>query len=110
MKIEMCLLRHEEAVRRHIPLTQIASHPSALQQIEHWKQAHPVAEIPVPEGTSEAARRLSSGELEVGIGVIGPKLLADLYPHLVLVEQGIQDTKDNILSSGFLKSKRGRNR
>ncbi|HEY5813721.1 MAG TPA: gamma subclass chorismate mutase AroQ [Terrimicrobiaceae bacterium] len=103
MKIEMCLLRRVEAVKNQVPLTKIASHPSALQQIEDWKQAHRVAEIPIPEGTSEAGRRLSAGEMEPDVGVIGPKLLAEFLPHLVVVEQGIEDRKENYTQFALIK-------
>lgn len=96
MKIEMSLIRHQEALQWDIPLSQIASHPAALQQINHWKKRQDsLLEIAVPEGTSEAARKLSMGEFELNTGVIGPKNLAFLYPHLAVVETGIQDKEDN---------------
>lgn len=76
MKIEMAVIRHQEALKNNLPLNQLASHPAALQQISKWKNNHSlINEIPVPEGTGEAARRLSLGDLEVGVAVIGPKIL-----------------------------------
>lgn len=96
MKIEMAVIRHQEALQNQLPLNQIASHPAALQQISKWKTNHSlIGEISVPDGTAEAARRLSLGELPVDVAVIGPKNLVLLYPNLVVTEEGIQDRQDN---------------
>ncbi len=94
MKIEMALIRHKDAVFE--PITHIASHPAALGQISKWKQLHSFPqEIPIPEGTPEAARQLSEGILATHTAVIGSKTLAHLYPNLMCVEDGIQDLEDN---------------
>jgi prephenate dehydratase len=96
MKIEMTLLRHQIALQSEAPLLHIASHPAALLQISKWKSSHPlVKEIPIAEGTAEAARKLAMGELEMNTAVIGPKNLTLLYPQLVVIEEGIQDRQDN---------------
>lgn len=97
MKIEMAVIRHQEALKNNLSLNQIASHPAALQQISKWKNNNPLitTEIPIPEGTGEAARKLSFGDLQVDVAVIGPKNLVLLYPNLVVTEEGIQDRQDN---------------
>lgn len=96
MKIEMAHLRHQEAFLNNLPITQIASHPAALQQIVKWKDNYPlITEIPIPEGTAEAARQLSFGELSANVSVIGSSCLAQHYPNLVVIEDSIQDCEDN---------------
>lgn len=96
MKIEMAYIRHEDAILNNVRLTHIASHPAALQQISKWKSnRHSVTEIPIEKGTGEAARQLSAGELPMNAAVIGPKNLVKLYPNLKVVEESIQDRKDN---------------
>lgn len=93
MKIELALLRHRDA---HEPLQRIASHPAALLQISRWKsQRGNLTEIPICEGTAEAARLLSNGNLPLDTAVIGSKNLVLLYPNLVIEEEGIQDLKEN---------------
>lgn len=94
LKIEMALLRHRDG--KELPLTHIASHPAALQQITLWKEHHPtLQEIWIPEGSAEAARLLTDGQLSLSTAVVGPKALAELYPALVIVAEGIQDSADN---------------
>jgi prephenate dehydrogenase len=44
---------------------------------------------------AEVAKRLSSGELERDIGVMGPKTLADIY-DLEIIEGNLQDSKNNL--------------
>ena len=93
MKVEMALLRHRDALE---PIACIASHPAALKQISHWKNQNvDLIEISIPEGTAEAARLLSNGDLALNVAVIGSKNLANLYPNLIVVEEGIQDLMNN---------------
>lgn len=93
MKINLALLRHQNAT---IPFTSIASHPAALKQIYHWKsQKENLQEIPIIEGTAEAARQLSNGILALNVAVIGSKNLTYLYPNLIVTEENIQDLKEN---------------
>lgn len=96
MLIEMATLQHQDAVAEGVPLRFVASHPAALLQITQWKALHPsLVEIETPDGTADAARQLSEGELPLRTTVIGPKTLTNLYTNLIVVEEAIQDLSDN---------------
>ncbi|WP_018692383.1 prephenate dehydratase domain-containing protein [Algicola sagamiensis] len=95
LPIQMCVLRHHQAISTKVPLEKIASHPAALKQITQWKTANQVNEISVPKGTAEAARQVANQELPLHSAAIGSCLLAKIYPELVVVEKGIQDSQNN---------------
>ncbi|GLT19196.1 hypothetical protein GCM10007938_29780 [Vibrio zhanjiangensis] len=93
--IEMCVLMTESDVKQHKAISAIASHPAALKQINMWKHSLNATELPVPEGTSAAAAKVSQGELPSGTAAIGACVLSTVYPNLIIVEKGVQDNKDN---------------
>jgi prephenate dehydratase len=103
MKIEQCLLRHVRAIAERVPLEKIASHPAALLQIGRWKADKKLSEIAEAAGTSKAAELLSKGKYGLSTGVIGPKVAAEVYENLDVVECGIQDSVDNATTFGLLK-------
>ncbi len=105
MKIEMCLLRTEKAVRDNTPLVKVVSHPAALKQITHWaqKRERPLELAEEIGGTSEAARQLSAGELDDTAGAIAPEWSAKIYPGLVVTEKNIQNQDDNYTHFGLMK-------
>lgn len=93
--IEMCVLMNNQDVNAKRSIALIASHPAALKQINGWKQALGAKELAVPEGTAVAAQRVSNGEMPDGTAAIGACVLDKVYPNLVIVEQGVQDNKNN---------------
>ncbi|PSW14803.1 prephenate dehydratase [Photobacterium sanctipauli] len=94
--IEMCVLRSKTDVKANIPLTQIASHPAALKQIDRWKgQYSELKELEIPKGTAEAARMVATGELPSGTAAIGACMLEELYPQVTVTAKAIQDNQDN---------------
>lgn len=93
--IEMCVLMNRADVESKHPITLIASHPAALKQINSWKQSLGVKELSVPEGTAVAAQRVSNGDMPNGTAAIGACVLEKVYSKLVVVEQGVQDNKNN---------------
>lgn len=103
LRIDQCLLLHEDTVAGRIPLERVCSHPAALQQITKWKAERGVAEIPEPLGTSKAAERLSKGEFDLSTGVVGPQIAADIYANLVVVECGIQDRAYNATTFALMQ-------
>ncbi len=100
--IEMCLLRSKVAIDSDQPLLAIASHPAALGQINRWKAAKHLQEIAVAAGTAAAAGQLASGQLAPTTGVVGPCMLPELYPALLVTEQGIQDNDNNQTLFGLM--------
>ncbi|WP_263081653.1 hypothetical protein [Endozoicomonas sp. Mp262] len=103
LPIEMCLLRTRKSVNQKQSLQVIISHPAALGQITQWKKGKNLEELQEPDGTSIAAKRLAEGKLSERTGAIGPCLLENLYPSLIVVEKGIQDSADNTTLFGQLK-------
>lgn len=93
--IEMCVLMNTHDVEAKRSITLIASHPAALKQIDTWKHHLKAKELAVPEGTAAAAQRVSDGEMPDGTAAIGACVLEKVYPNLVVVEQGVQDNKNN---------------
>ncbi|MFY3326216.1 prephenate dehydratase domain-containing protein [Vibrio fluvialis] len=93
--IEMCVLMNSKDVEAKRSIALIASHPAALKQIDSWKQTLNAKELAVPEGTAAAAQRVSNGEMPDGTAAIGACVLEKVYPNLVVVEQGVQDNKNN---------------
>ncbi|MCL9780708.1 prephenate dehydratase [Vibrio sp. S4M6] len=95
--IEMCVLMNQKDNKKGIAISQIASHPAALKQINRWKNSLvPVPkEIEVPNGTAEAARRVANNEYSAGTAAIGSCALKNVYPNLVVIDKGVQDNKDN---------------
>ncbi|MCG6369717.1 prephenate dehydratase [Vibrio fluvialis] len=93
--IEMCVLMNSKDVKAKRSIALIASHPAALKQIDSWKQTLNAKELAVPEGTAAAAQRVSNGEMPDGTAAIGACVLEKVYPNLVVVEQGVQDNKNN---------------
>lgn len=93
--IEMCVLMNTHDVEAKRSIALIASHPAALKQIDTWKHHLKAKELAVPEGTAAAAQRVSNGEMPDGTAAIGACVLEKVYPNLVVVEQGIQDNKNN---------------
>lgn len=104
MKIEMCLLTRQDENGQ--PMERVASIRPALDQINGWLKTHGLSTIEVPEGTSEAARKLSAGELEKKTGVIAPERCASTYPGLEVREKGIQDDSNNYTHFALLKVKK----
>lgn len=93
--IEMCVLMNTHDVEAKRSIALIASHPAALKQIDTWKHHLKAKELAVPEGTAAAAQRVSNGEMPDGTAAIGACVLEKVYPNLVVVEQGVQDNKNN---------------
>lgn len=93
--IEMCVLMNRSDADSQHPITLIASHPAALKQINSWKHKLGVKELAVPEGTAVAAQRVSNGDMPTGTAAIGACVLEKVYANLVVVEQGVQDNKNN---------------
>ena len=95
LPINMSLLRTKRAVNEEVPLKSIASHPTALEQINTWKRDKNLIELKNDEGTAAAAKKLALGEYNDDTGTIGSSALADIYSNLLIVEENIQDKKDN---------------
>ena len=93
--IEMCVLQPKSDAEKGVKINTIASHPAALKQIDSWKHSFNPAELEIPEGTAAAARMVSAGELPSGTAAIGACVLNTVYPNLAIVEQGVQDNKNN---------------
>ncbi len=92
MKIDMCLHRREgDDAQLHT----VASHPAALKQIKGWKGDRPIKDEVESKGTSVAAQLLSEEHYEPGVGAVGPKWMQDRYQGIHMVEEAIQDEKDN---------------
>ena len=107
MKIEMCLIRRENG---NAPLKKLMSHPTALKQIGNWQKVqegetgNKLEILEEPLGTSEAARKLSAGELDPETGIIAPEWSVKVYPDIKVIEKGIQDNDDNYTLFGLVSA------
>ena len=93
--IEMCVLMNHQDVANDTAITTIASHPAALKQIDSWKNSFEPKELEIPEGTAAAAQKVANQELPSGTAAIGACVLSNVYTNLKVVEQGVQDNKNN---------------
>lgn len=93
--IEMCVLMNKDELESNQTITQLASHPAALKQINKWKKNKAIIELEVPKGTAAAAKMVSKKQLLTGTAAIGSCSLASTFTNLSVVEKGIQDNKDN---------------
>jgi prephenate dehydratase len=91
MPIDMCLLRHQQAIGKQLPLTHVVSNPPALQQVTKWIKEMHLTSANEPRGTAYAAQLLSDEKLPLDTGVIGPAKAADVYPHLVVAQCHLED-------------------
>ncbi len=103
MKIEMCLLVRQDETGE---IQRVASIEPALDQVSPWLQRSGTFTIEVPEGTSEAARRLSEGVYEKGTGVIAPERCVSTYEGLEVREAGIEDNDNNYTHFALLRVKK----
>lgn len=90
LPVRHCLLGAPQARLEDISV--VTSHPSALAQCRDWLTSWGVATRPASD-TAAAARELASSR-EAALGVLGSRVLAELY-HLDVLAEGLSDRKEN---------------
>ncbi|MBU0975706.1 MAG: prephenate dehydratase domain-containing protein [Patescibacteria group bacterium] len=101
--INLHLLLHKDAKMEDIKV--FMTHPQIYKQCKNTlKKKYPKIEMQFGKGEmldqAKAAEKLSKGEIEKDIGIIGSKLLADIYKNLMIADENLEDKKNN--ASTFL--------
>jgi len=92
-KANYCLLRHTEALKKRIPLTEVASSPYTLNLYKKWIKDKNLSKIEVPAGSPEAARLLSDKILSLKTGVIASAHVSSVYDNLKIVKLSLESIK-----------------
>jgi prephenate dehydratase len=101
------LLIHKEAKIDDIKT--IMTHPQILKECSgKLKEKYPKVKTKVGKGDSidqgKVAEDIDLGKIDKTTGVIGSKVIAEIYPNLQIVDDDIQDRKD--LTTTFMVCKR----
>ncbi|MBN2015650.1 hypothetical protein JW766_02355 [Candidatus Dojkabacteria bacterium] len=101
-----CLLIHKDVSMDDVKT--VMTHPHIYKQcINTLKEKYPQLEVKIGKGDlidqSKVAEKISEGDIDKTTAVIGSKLLAEIYSNLKVIEEGIQDSKDNYTTFMFCK-------
>lgn len=87
-------------------ITEVASHPMAIQQCADFLERHPHMRIVESEDTALSAKKIAEGKLG-GKAAIGSSLAADLF-GLEIIEPEIESNKENYTRFLILTRKNGK--